>query len=261
MNNELLLLSGGDIPFPTGMAVIHPPTLKEISLIGEDCFFTGVSVLNFSKENFLDNQEELKDYSDFDIFLSFLKDKNNNQVIKINTNMVLTLIFPNYNISLAQDKIILIQEGQENPSFINNDNFEQFKEIIKKIFCLNKILGEGQDFNPIGELSKKTAEKIKKGRKRLNELKGKNDNKKVSILSRYASILAVGLKKDLNSLMNYTVYQLLDEYERFVLKEAYDIYIKAKMAGAEKLEEVDNWQKDLYEPIVDDKNKLKTIKA
>ena len=33
---------------------------------------------------------------------------------------------------------------------------------------------------------------------------------KISLLSRYASILAVGENKDLNILMNYTVYQIMD---------------------------------------------------
>lgn len=255
--NELLLLSGSDIPFPQGLLVIHPPTLKEISFIGEENLFTGASILNFSKD-ILDNAEELKQYSDFNIFLAFLKDKSTNPSSKISVNMVLGLLFPDYSITLEQDGIYLTKEGQSSPSFINNDNFEQFKEIIVEIFCIKRIL-DNKDYNPSGVLSQQIADQIKKGKQKIQQ--NRNEKQKISILSRYASILAVGLKKDLNSLMNYTVYQILDEYERFVLKEAYDIYIKAKMAGADKLEEVDNWQKDLYEPVVDDKNKLKTIRA
>lgn len=255
--NELLLLSGSDVPFPQGLLIIHPPTLKEISFIGEENLFTGASILNFSKD-ILDNAKELEQYSDFEIFLSFLKDKNVNPSSKISVNMVLGLLFPDYSITLEQDGIYLAKEGQQSPSFITKDNFEQFKEIIVKIFCLNRIL-DSKDYNPSGVLSKRIADQIKKGKQKIQQSNG--EKQKIAILSRYASILAVGLKKDLNSLMNYTVYQILDEYERFVLKEAYDIYIKAKMAGADKLEEVDNWQKDLYEPSVNDKNKLKTIKA
>ena len=49
----------------------------------------------------------------------------------------------------------------------------------------------------------------------------------------------------MNSLANYSVYQLFDEFERFNLKQASDIYIQAKMAGAQDLKEVKNWMSDL----------------
>jgi hypothetical protein len=44
----------------------------------------------------------------------------------------------------------------------------------------------------------------------------------MAILSRYISILAVGEGKDINDLMNYTIYQLMDEFNRFELKMHYD---------------------------------------
>jgi hypothetical protein len=56
------------------------------------------------------------------------------------------------------------------------------------------------------------AEKFKERQKKLAELKkdNKNEGQNVSILSRYISILSVGEQKDINSFMNYTVYQLFD---------------------------------------------------
>jgi hypothetical protein len=60
----------------------------------------------------------------------------------------------------------------------------------------------------------------------------------------YISILAIGLQKDKNVLLQYTVYQLFEEFHRFRMKESFDIYIQAKMAGAKDLEEVDNWMND-----------------
>ena len=46
--------------------------------------------------------------------------------------------------------------------------------------------------------------------------------------------------------MNYTVYQLYDEFQRFELKQNFDIYLQAKMAGAKDMEEVDNWMKEIH---------------
>lgn len=51
MINELLLLSGNDIPLEKLNLLFHPPTVREIAYIGEDAFFTGCEVLRFSKEN------------------------------------------------------------------------------------------------------------------------------------------------------------------------------------------------------------------
>ena len=37
--DDLLFLSGNDIPFPEAKVVIHQPSLKEIAFIGEETFF------------------------------------------------------------------------------------------------------------------------------------------------------------------------------------------------------------------------------
>ena len=96
-------------------------------------------------------------------------------------------------------------------------------------------------------MAKRIADKFKKRQEQLNKLaqEALGDGKRIAILSRYASILAVGLQKDYNDLMQYTVYQLYDEFQRFQLKVQWDAYIQAKMAGAKDLEEVDNWMIDL----------------
>ena len=91
------------------------------------------------------------------------------------------------------------------------------------------------------------AEKFERRRQMLSEKKGaQQPSNKVAILSRYVSILAVGQKKDINQLLNYTVYQLFDEFNRFELKSSYDIYLQAKMAGAQDLKEVEDWMKDIH---------------
>ena len=67
----------------------------------------------------------------------------------------------------------------------------------------------------------------------------------VSLFYSYLSILSVGLKKDKNLLLEYTVYQLIDEFRRYSAKDNYDLYIKLKIAGAKDLDEVKNWKGSL----------------
>ena len=154
--------------------------------------------------------------------------------------MVLALIFPWYTIDIKQDAIVLAKE-EENHS-INNENFEAFKIIFNQMFAFSR--DNTRDYNPSGEIAKRIAEKLQKRHQKLAELN--EGKKKIDILSRYISILAVGEQKDINSLFNLSVYQLFDEFERFKLKMNYDIYFQAKMAGAKDLKEVEDWMKDIH---------------
>ena len=156
--------------------------------------------------------------------------------------MVLALIFPWYTINITSDAIVLEKEKEEERHLINNDNFETFKTIFNMMFLFSK--DESRDYNPSGEVAKRIAEKLKQRHQKLAELK--EGKKKIDILSRYVSILAVGEHKDMNSLLNLSVYQLFDEFERFKLKMSYDIYFQAKMAGAKDLKEVEDWMKDIH---------------
>ena len=122
---------------------------------------------------------------------------------------------------------------------------KNFKEIIASMFCLNEISKEENEYNPADALAAKIADKFKKRQALLAKKSGKNLSK-IDIFSRYISILAVGEHKDMNELMEYTVYQLKDEFKRFQLKQDFDCYLKAKLAGAKDLEEVDNWMDDIH---------------
>lgn len=243
MLNELLLLSGNDIPFEEAKVIIHQPTIKEIAYIGEEAFYSGCGVLNFSKDNLSEEDRvNLKNKTNFDVLMSMIMDNSHPVMRKnsINANMVLALMFPEYQIRFSRRAIFLIKEGETYS--INSENFEKFKEILSAIFCLHGR-GEEQSYNPGGELAKKIAEKFKQRKQKIAEQQGEQ---KVAILSRYASILAVGEKKSINDLMRYTVYQLFDEFDRFELKEQFDLYIRAQLAGARDLKEVDNWKKDIH---------------
>lgn len=236
-NNDLLFLSGNNIPFVGAQLIIHQPTVKEIGLIGEEVFFTGCQLLNFSK-NLLTEEDKshLEDQTNFDILIAILREQN--AVMQKNrncVNMVLALLFPEYSVQFQKDCILLQKEGDENKYQINNNNFEEFKEIISIMFQLKQ--DDKATFNPSGELASRIAAKLQKRHEKLAQDK---PDKKIDILSRYISILSVAQQKDMNILLNYTIYQLYDEFKRNELKMNYDIYLKAKMAGAQDLKEVED---------------------
>ena len=136
------------------------------------------------------------------------------------------------------------QQGKEQ-SYINNDNYEQFKSIIRQMFCLNTL--GGQDYNPANKKAQLLANKFRERRKKLSQQRG-DDNKSIDILSRYISILVLGNHHSYTELMEYTVFQLFDQFQRFQKKYSYDVWFKAKLAGAQNLQDVDNWMSDEEQP-------------
>lgn len=244
MWNDLLYLSGNDIPFAAARINITQPKIKDIAFLGENNFYAGVEFLKFDKDILSDEDKiKLENHSNFDVLIAIMNEQNITiQQQKIQLTMVLALLFPLHSIEIKSDCISLEKDNEE--FRIDRTNFEEFKSIIKHMFCLD---GEdsNDDYNPSGAMAKQIAEKLKKRRQKISQTKD-GDNKRISILEKYVSILTVGEQKDMNSILNYTVYQLFDELKRYQLKLAWDINLQARMAGAQDLKDAEDWMKDLH---------------
>ena len=236
--SKLLLLSGNDVPFVSAHCSIHQPKLNEIAYMGEGSFHKASHFLIFDKSD-LSNEDKtgLENQSNFNIFMSVLNEPSMNK--KADISNILTLMFPDMEVEITERKIILQTENFE--SAIEEKNFDDFQDIVRQIFCLGSK--DSEQYNPADALAKKIAEKLKKKPKAQSEAE---EDKEISIYSRYVSILSVGLKKDMNELLQYTVYQLNDEFERFRLKNNFDMLMKAKLAGASDTEELKNWMEDIH---------------
>lgn len=251
--NPLLLISGNDIPFVSAQTVIHQPKMKEIGLIGQESFLQGCEYLNFSK-NKLSEQDKirLQHLDDFEILMTIIKDNDLKlQQVRTYIQLVLFLLFPDYAVSFLPMSIMISrknQQGQIEKFFIEKSNFNQFKIIIQQMFCLNQIFKNdiSNKYNPGGPQAKALVQKFKKRQEYLAKQKSQGQKQTISVFSNYISILSVGLKKDMNQLLGYTVYQLLDEFHRFRLKEDFDLYVKSKLAGAQDIEEVENWMGEIH---------------
>lgn len=244
MIDELLLISGNDIPFPQAGLTIHQPTLKEIAYITEQHFWNGCQLLKFDKEILPDQDKVgLSNISNFNIIMTVVQEKSiESRQARVKIMSILALLFPTNEILLKKNVIQLRNPQSGQVKEINNENFQVFKEILIDMFCLSSQ--EDKQYNPSGELAKKIANKIKRGRQQKAKLA---PDTKVAIFSRYISILAVGLQKDINSYMNYTVYQIMDEFKRFELKLHYDSWQRFKIAGATGMKDPEDWLKDIHQ--------------
>lgn len=237
---RLALMTGVDIPIPELQLVLHQPTIKEISMVGEQDFFIGIQMLCVKKEMYIQDESLLAQTSNFQIFMTMMNEK---QVAdkKQCALQVLSLLLPNYQVVFTPRSMVL-KKGEEIAN-IDEGNFENLQQVLIQQFCLQ---GSGQEqFNPKGEKAREIAQKLMKARQKVAQLK--SEEQSGSMFGQYISILTVGLgSMTLNDCLSLTMYQLYDLVERYSLYINWDLDIRAKLAGSTDNKPVDNWMKQIH---------------
>ena len=237
---RLGLMTGVDLPIPALELVIHQPTIKEISMVGEQDFFIGIQLLCVDKKLYIEDEALLETTSNFQIFMTMINESQmadkKNCVIQ-----VMGLLFPDYKAIFTPRSIVLNQK--EANVTIDEGNFEILQELLREQFCLK---GSGQEqFNPQSKKAKEIAQKLMKARQRVAQAKAQENSG--SMFSQYLSVLTVGLgSMTLRECMELTMYQLYDLVERYSLYINWDIDIRSRMAGAKGDKPIDNWMKNIH---------------
>lgn len=240
MDIRLALMTGVDLPFPEAGCSIHQPTLKEISMVGEEDFFKGIQYLCINTNMFEMSAKEAAQISNFKLFITVVIDKMN-EAQKNTIYSALTLLFPDYKPTITVRAILL--NNKDKKIMIDEGNFNALQNLIKEITCFKEESKE-QDFNPANAKAKEIAEKLKAGRKKVATLKGTEN---VSVLSQYLSSLVVGMSSlSLEEGINLTLFQLYDLMERFSLYMSWKTDMQARMAGAKIEKQPENWMKNLH---------------
>lgn len=234
---DLALYTGIDIPIPEYQLLIHQPTIKEISMVGEKQFLSGIQVFCIDKEQFKQDGTDLSNTSNFQIFMTIMSEKEAKES-KEAVKDALSLIIPNSKINFTPRALLLNYNGAN--IIIDEGNFEYFQTILRQVFCLKR---NEDDFNPVNEQARKIAEKIKKGRAKVAKLKGDDVG---SVYARYLSALSIGLKIPVTVLVNYTIYQVLDSLERYGLYTNWDLDIRSRLAGAKADGKPEDWMRNIH---------------
>lgn len=124
--DTLALMTGIDIPVPEIQTVIHQPTIKEISMIGEQDFFLGAQVLSLNKAMYVQDEKLLSETTNFQIFMTIMLSKDAARskecVVK-----VLSLLFPNSTVMFTP-RSLLLNFGERTVN-IDEDNFEALQAL------------------------------------------------------------------------------------------------------------------------------------
>lgn len=237
---RLALMTGVDIPIPELQLTLHQPTIKEISMVGEQDFFIGIQMLCVKKEVYIQDESLLANTTNFQIFMTMM----NEQQIADKKQCVLqvfSLILPNYQI-IFTPRSILLKNGEVIVN-IDEGNFETLQQVLAQQFCLT---GSGQEqFNPQSQKAREIAAKLEQARQKVAAIKAKNGGG--SMFGQYLSILTVGIgSMTLFDCLQLTMYQLYDLIERYSLYINWDLDIRARLAGSTDNKPVENWMKQIH---------------
>lgn len=241
MDTRLALMCGTDFPVPECQLTIHQPRIKEIALIGETDFFSGIQCLCLNKTMFVQDESLLATTNNFQIFMTVMSEKEAIDK-KIAVQQVCTLLFPSMKVTFTPRSIILMGEGRT--VTLDENNFEHLQNAISSICCLKTGPMDQQSFNPANEQAKKIAEKLMRGRQRVAAQKGEM---RTSLFSQYLSIITVGIHSmSLQDAMDLTMFQLYDLVERYMLYLNWDMDIRSRLAGAKPDSQPENWMKNIH---------------
>lgn len=234
---NLALITGVDIPIPECETVIHQPSLREISMMGESNFFSAISLLNINTK-MIQNEMDVTNLKSFLLFCEILKKEPDK---KKEITDFFTLVFPNYQLIITPRSLVFNKEGHS--FMINEDNFENFQSVLKKIFCLHQT---GKDnFNPADKKAEEIARKLMRARERVAAQKKAEQGE--ASLAQYISVLTVAISSmTLQDCINLTLYQLYDLLERYNVYISWDLDIRARLAGAKVDKPIENWMKPLH---------------
>ena len=238
---RLALATGVDIPMPELQLTLHQPTIREISMIGEEDFFMGIQLLCLNKTMYLEDESLLQQTTNFQIFMTMMNEKelvNRKETVL----QVLALIIPQAKVMVTPNSLFLSFEGAQ--VMIDDGNFEAFQKLLREIFCLNKQ-SDQQVYNPANQKAKEIADKIMAGRRKIAAINAEKN--KGSMLGQYLSVLTVALgSMSLQDCCQLTMYQLYDLVERYSLYLNWDLDIKSRLAGGKPDKPAENWMKNIH---------------
>lgn len=246
---SLALMTGVDIPIVDLQIAVHQPTIREISYIGELEYFSAMQLLCFNKKTIMaanpTGTSSLSAMNNFEIFMTLIQGENMMEK-QNNILSVLTILFPKYVVQFLPRGLFFNNAADKHSFTLDERNFDSLREVLNEVSGLNNAAGgENGNFNPVGEKAAAIAAKLMRGRQRAAAQKNIGGSR--SVLSRYVSILTIGLNSmSLNDCLNLTVYQLYDLIERYGLYVSWDLDIKSRLAGGKPDSKPDDWMQDIH---------------
>lgn len=198
---------------------IHHVSIKQISAFGYEKYNQGIKILCISKSEIESLINEKISPFEF-LRINMMFDPN----VKTLLAEILSLICRAGVVFSEKQKAFII--GKE---LLDKNNFDEIISVIRERNSIEN--NDNTDENPSNEKARMILQKRKNARNRLMK-NSVNDN--VLHLPNLVSIVATAMKIPINKVMEYSIYQLTDQFKRLMSKEGYETGINALIHGASK---------------------------
>lgn len=236
-------MAGIDIPLVSLKTVLHPPTVLDIAYMGEEPFFLAMQYLCLDKKMLIQDETLQSSLSNFQVLMKVLEQSQDKEK-KNAIIMLLRILFPGSSPAITKNSILLVQKDGES-ILIDDENFDDFQVLLRQVLCASHLFQGGNvQYNPTKGRAEEIAKKLMKGRQKIAELKSKG--KSESVLTRYLSILQVGLhisQEECNKKTLFQIFDLMDRFEAFV---SWDTDFRVRLAGGSPDQQVESWMRDLH---------------
>ena len=227
-------------------------TIKEIAEIGYDKYLNSIGFLATTVDDFLKYLIDTEAYMDLylkkheldvlDFFIMFGSDEDYKNIFEDSMEMLLGLEEGQIVIEAFSNRVLYKPDmSDDDTKLISNELFE---EIITLIKASNGMIGlqDDSEGNPYDERAREILDKMKKNREKVKRIKEMEDDEERRGL--HDIISAVTVKSPSTNkilILNFTLFQVYDEFSRLYAIENYNMSVKSLMYGGQT--EISDWGK------------------
>lgn len=196
---------------------VYPVSIGKIAKFGYKEYNQALKILCISNQEIKSIVNE--DIPPFEFLrMNMLFDPNITKILC----QILSLICKN-KVTFSDEKLgFIVGRG-----ILDKNNFDRIVNIIRIENCINN---ESADENPSNEKARMILEKRRKARNKLI----KNNQANTLHIPEIVNIVSVGMNLPISEVMQYSIYQLICEFNRLISKENYETSISALIHGANK---------------------------
>jgi hypothetical protein len=153
-------------------------------------------------------------------------------LILYNSAISFLSLFFRQDVYFDQNSGFIVKDKEGNIIFIlNENNYSQFREIIRHRNCLSTFSGVESE-NPANEMAAKLLEKKRMLNEKIRKSKSKSEDGELTMAD-LISIFAEDKNMPLQDVYrNYDIYQFNNQFNRLKIMNDYQVNIRALLAGA-----------------------------
>lgn len=238
--DDLQIITGIDLPIEGLGLTVRQPKVREIAMLGQQNYFLALRLFGLSKEQLSITTDQVTNWTIFQRSLE-QKIEGIKSTRAFMTNFLQLFVVGKITIG-PRSLIVDTSGGLIN---IEPEDFESFQSLITKIGGTSLLQSVEEVFNPKNKRAAEIAEKMKKARARLAKVKaaenGGQQTDSEGFIARYIRAVSVATANSLEDVCNMTLLQLNTVMETYLAKEAYDLEIRSRLAGAKSDKQLLHW--------------------